>query len=68
MEFKLKQRAKHVYSEAARVFEFDEVCRSATGENALQKLGQLMDDSHGSCRDWFECSCPELNELQTAAK
>lgn len=67
-EFKLKQRAKHVYSEAARVYEFDAVSHSLSGEEALRQLGRLMEYSHVSCRDWFECSCAELDELQVAAK
>jgi N-acetylgalactosamine kinase len=67
-EFKLKQRAMHVYSEAGRVYEFEKVCRSSTGDNALRELGRLMDDSHESCRDWFECSCSELDDLQVEAK
>ncbi|XP_056356175.1 N-acetylgalactosamine kinase isoform X2 [Oenanthe melanoleuca] len=60
--FKLYQRAKHVYSEAARVLEFQKICSKAPA-NALQLLGELMKQSHISCREMYECSCPELDRL-----
>ncbi|XP_056428204.1 N-acetylgalactosamine kinase isoform X3 [Hyla sarda] len=60
--FKLYQRAKHVYSEAARVLAFKKVCDEAPA-NAVQLLGDLMNQSHVSCRDMYECSCTELDQL-----
>lgn len=60
--FKLYQRAKHVYSEAARVLQFKIVCDSAPA-NGVTQLGDLMNQSHVSCRDLYECSCPELDQL-----
>ncbi|XP_036094636.1 N-acetylgalactosamine kinase isoform X3 [Rousettus aegyptiacus] len=60
--FKLYQRAKHVYSEAARVLQFKRICEEAPG-NMVQLLGELMNQSHVSCRDMYECSCPELDQL-----
>lgn len=60
--FKLYQRAKHVYSEAARVLAFKKVCDEAPA-NAVQLLGDLMNQSHVSCRDLYECSCTELDQL-----
>lgn len=60
--FKLHQRAKHVYSEAARVLRFRSVCESA-GADSIRTLGDLMSESHASCRDLYECSCPELDQL-----
>ncbi|XP_054858677.1 N-acetylgalactosamine kinase [Eublepharis macularius] len=60
--FKLSQRAKHVYGEAARVLEFKKICDEAPAD-AVQLLGDLMNCSHSSCRDLYECSCPELNQL-----
>uniref|UniRef100_A0A673TT38 Galactokinase 2 n=1 Tax=Suricata suricatta TaxID=37032 RepID=A0A673TT38_SURSU len=60
--FKLYQRAKHVYSEAARVLQFKKICEEAP-ENMVQLLGELMNQSHVSCRDMYECSCPELDQL-----
>ncbi|XP_076426690.1 N-acetylgalactosamine kinase isoform X5 [Peromyscus maniculatus bairdii] len=62
LTFKLYQRAKHVYSEAARVLQFKQVCEEAP-HNAIQLLGELMNQSHRSCRDMYECSCPELDQL-----
>lgn len=61
-QFKLHQRAKHVYSEAARVLRFKSVCDSEPAES-IQQLGDLMNQSHTSCRDLYECSCPELDQL-----
>ncbi|XP_061856065.1 N-acetylgalactosamine kinase isoform X1 [Colius striatus] len=60
--FKLYQRAKHVYSEAARVLEFKKICDEAPA-NAIQLLGELMNQSYISCREMYECSCPELDRL-----
>ncbi|KAM7414786.1 hypothetical protein PAMA_019548 [Pampus argenteus] len=60
--FKLHQRAKHVYGEAARVLQFKSVCDSVAAES-IQRLGDLMNQSHASCRDLYECSCPELDQL-----
>ncbi|KAG8929380.1 galactokinase [Tulasnella sp. 418] len=36
--------------------------------SAQARLGALMDESHNSCNSLFDCSCPELNELQGLAK
>ncbi|KAM4553325.1 N-acetylgalactosamine kinase [Fundulus diaphanus] len=60
--FKLHQRAKHVYGEAARVMRFKSVCDAGPAES-IKLLGELMNQSHASCRDLYECSCPELDQL-----
>ncbi|XP_044835757.1 N-acetylgalactosamine kinase isoform X2 [Mauremys mutica] len=60
--FKLYQRAMHVYTEAGRVLEFKKICSEAPA-SAIQLLGDLMNQSHISCRDMYECSCPELDQL-----
>ncbi|XP_027128995.1 N-acetylgalactosamine kinase [Larimichthys crocea] len=60
--FKLHQRAKHVYGEAARVLRFKSVCDSAPADS-IRQLGDLMNQSHASCRDLYECSCLELDHL-----
>ncbi|XP_069316270.1 N-acetylgalactosamine kinase isoform X3 [Eulemur rufifrons] len=62
LTFKLYQRAKHVFSEAARVLQFKKICEEAP-DNMVQLLGELMNQSHMSCRDMYECSCPELDQL-----
>ncbi|OBS69881.1 hypothetical protein A6R68_01577, partial [Neotoma lepida] len=41
---------------------FKQVCEEAP-DNAVQLLGELMNQSHRSCRDLYECSCPELDQL-----
>jgi hypothetical protein len=35
---------------------------------AARALGELMDASHASCRDLYDCSCEELEALVAAAK
>ncbi|XP_028678784.1 N-acetylgalactosamine kinase [Erpetoichthys calabaricus] len=60
--FRLYQRAKHVYGEAERVLRFKDICVEAQDE-AVQLLGELMNQSHASCRDLYECSCRELDQL-----
>ncbi|EPS66937.1 hypothetical protein M569_07839, partial [Genlisea aurea] len=67
--FKLHQRAAHVYSEAKRVYAFkDAVSSQLSEEEVLQKLGELMNESHHSCSVLYECSCPELEELVKACR
>ncbi|CAK1544431.1 unnamed protein product [Leptosia nina] len=78
-EFKLKQRALHVFGEASRVEDFRKVCmqsavsekRHSNGSNGIAKhdddtvstLGKLMTKSHESLRDMFECSHKNLDYL-----
>ena len=72
--FHLYARAKHVFSEALRVLRFRDVClesRSSphsSAERTLQALGELMNESHWSCLELFDCSCPELDELTALAR
>jgi len=65
--FRLHQRAKHVYSEAARVYQFRDVCSSGQ-PSALTSLGDLMTASHDSCRDQYECSSSGLDTLVSLSK
>jgi len=65
-KFRLRARALHVFSEAERVLEFKAACdRGGDGSCAesLCELGRLMYASHESCRDLYECSCKELDQL-----
>lgn len=66
----LWSRAKHVWSEKQRVLDFKATCMEGEGAPAerLARLGQLMDASHTSCRDWYDCSCAELEEVISVAK
>ncbi|KAK7116531.1 hypothetical protein V1264_002198 [Littorina saxatilis] len=66
-EFKLQDRARHVYSEASRVLQFKEMCDNPPLD-ALKQLGRLMDESHASCRDLYQCSHPEVDTLVQACK
>lgn len=63
--FKLHARASHVYQEAYRVIQFQDAIRNTSRPPAevATSLGQLMNDSHTSCAELYECSCPELNRL-----
>jgi len=65
--FRLHQRAKHVYSEAARVYQFRDVCSSGQ-PSALTSLGDLMSASHASCKDHYECSSSGLDTLVSLSK
>ncbi len=57
--YKLYQRFTHVLEESLRVEQVVEAL--AAGD--LREVGRLMDASHESCRDLYEISCPELDEL-----
>ena len=59
-QFKLHQRATHVFTEAFRVSEYQRICQSS---QSLEELGQLMYDSHWSCSKGYECSHPKLDQL-----
>ncbi|CAB3375189.1 Hypothetical predicted protein [Cloeon dipterum] len=59
-QFKLYQRALHVYQEANRVHQFFEA--GETGAS-LETLGALMNSSHASLKDLYECSHPGLDKL-----
>jgi galactokinase len=44
------------------------VFHSSSAEGTLRALGKLMDESHESCSEFFDCSCPELDELTALAR
>lgn len=75
-KFMLKQRALHVYSEALRVQKFINTLEhppassSSDGqtEEYNRALGALMNETQTSCRELYDCSCPELDELCTIAR
>ena len=64
-EYKPRQRALHTYSEVKRVYEFRETCLKG---NDPEKLGQLMNESHESCKNLYECSSDELDRLVNLAR
>lgn len=55
-----------MYQEAARVRQFKWVCENKH-DDALRDLGSLMNQSHESCRDLYECSHPDLDLLVSIA-
>lgn len=65
--FLLFQRARHVISETKRV-EAAFILLSAMPPDAPVRFGQLMNESHASCRDDYHISCPELEDLVAAAR
>lgn len=64
-KFHLYERAVHVFGEAKRVHDYKAVCESTdlSEDDKVQKLGKLMNDSHKSCNELYDCSSPELEEL-----
>lgn len=69
-KFKLRQRALHVFTEALRVIRFRQLLSSppSDGNTLIQSLGDLMNQTQTSCRDIYDCSCPELDELCELAR
>jgi len=65
--FKLRQRAQHVVEEARRVIAFKDTLSSNAGnkmnKDHLNYLGDLMNKTQDSCRDVYECSCPEIDDI-----
>ncbi|KAI9698625.1 MAG: galactokinase [Bogoriella megaspora] len=74
--FLLRQRALHVFTEALRVLQFmDLLEKPPTGSDGktdskslMKQLGDLMNETQDSCRDVYECSCPEIDELCKLAR
>ncbi len=62
--FPLAARVRHVYSEALRV----ESAVQALLDNDSRLFGQLMNESHASCRDDYEISTPEMDTLVQIAR
>ncbi|KEF60973.1 galactokinase [Exophiala aquamarina CBS 119918] len=63
--FKLKQRALHVLEEAGRVLKFKDILTNtgSLDQDKLLSLGGLMNQTQASCRDVYECSCPEIDDI-----
>jgi N-acetylgalactosamine kinase len=62
--FRVWNRYRHVVSEAERV----QSMARAMQEKNLNEIGSLMNQSHASCRDDYEISCPELEVLVSIAR
>jgi N-acetylgalactosamine kinase len=59
--FNLRSRLIHVCCEAKRVEDFHNICNNSNPDIVL--LGDLMNQSHQSCKDLYECSSNELDRL-----
>ncbi|KIW08165.1 galactokinase [Verruconis gallopava] len=66
--FMLRQRALHVFREATRVAKFKALLDNPPAEGLLKDLGALMNETQDSCRDIYDCSCPELDEMCRLAR
>lgn len=69
--FMLGKRARHVMSESLRVLAFKELLQdpsSTENTDILYRLGALMNETQTSCRDIYECSCPEIDQLCAIAR
>ncbi|KAF2717066.1 Galactokinase [Polychaeton citri CBS 116435] len=73
-KFKIRQRALHVFSEAIRVLKFKALLDAPPpadekeSEQVLKDLGELLNTTQESCREIYENSCAELDELCTLAR
>ncbi|KAL8799537.1 MAG: hypothetical protein Q9182_005812 [Xanthomendoza sp. 2 TL-2023] len=69
--FMLGRRARHVFSEALRVIAFKRLLQdpaSTSDPDLLPRLGALMNETQDSCRDIYDCSCPEIDQLCKIAR
>ena len=57
---KLHNRAYHVFSEAAHVFQLEQACIDG---RSIEDLGALLNASHKSCSTEYECSSVKLDAL-----
>ncbi|RAL13216.1 galactokinase galE [Aspergillus homomorphus CBS 101889] len=68
--FLLRQRALHCFTEARRVLDFKACLAKAheLDDRRIQYLGQLLNESQASCRDQYECSAPEVDDICAIAR
>ncbi|KAI0193172.1 galactokinase [Astrocystis sublimbata] len=73
--FKLRQRALHVFTEALRVIKFlallEDPANAPSSDNTVeynQRLGDLMNETQDSCREIYECSAPEIDDICRIAR
>ncbi|RMJ24519.1 Galactokinase [Aspergillus sp. HF37] len=68
--FLLRQRSLHCFTEARRVLDF-KACLSQSetlDEERIHYLGKLLNDSQDSCRNTYECSSVEVDEICSTAR
>lgn len=62
--YKVWPRLRHILTEAARVYTFRDLISAEDSNGTLMtQLGELMTASQVSCRQDYECSCPEIDEI-----
>lgn len=69
--FRLYQRAKHVFTEALRVMKAVKLMKQddiGSSEDFFKEFGKLMNESQTSCRDLYNCSCEEIEEICQIAR
>ncbi|KAL8822410.1 MAG: hypothetical protein Q9191_006855 [Dirinaria sp. TL-2023a] len=67
--FYLYQRATHVVTEALRVHDFKALLKARPPPpDLLPRLGTLMNETQTSCREMYDCSRPELDQLCDIAR
>jgi N-acetylgalactosamine kinase len=62
--FRVWNRYRHVVTEAERVG----LTIKAFKDGDIDEVGRLMNQSHASCRDDYEISCPELDVLVSVGR
>lgn len=69
-KFLLRQRATHVLHEARRVIFFKNTLTNspALDTTTLEYLGNLMNETQDSCKNIYECSCPEIDDICAIAR
>ncbi|KAL4800487.1 ribosomal protein S5 domain 2-type protein [Aspergillus venezuelensis] len=68
--FLLRQRALHCFKEARRVLDFKACLAHAKtlDDSKIHYLGQLLNESQASCREVYECSAPQVDEICAIAR
>lgn len=61
--FAVGQRAQHVYDEALRVMEFQNICKNKECNDQINQLGKLMNQSHKSLKNLFDCSTERIDRV-----
>lgn len=62
--FAVVRRARHVLGEGDRVQHAEQALR----DGQIEAFARWMEASHASCRDHYEISCPEIEELVRQAR
>lgn len=68
--FLLRQRALHCFREARRVLDFKACLAKASSldSDRIAYLGQLLNESQDSCRDVYECSAAQVDDICAIAR